>query len=231
MYLSRLILNPRNKRARRDLVDCGEMHRTVMNAFPPGIGPARSQFGVLHRVDVRSDGEVTLFVQSRQRPDWSHLPPDYLLDQPACKPVASIYAGLTAGSVLRFRLRANPTRKIDTKSDASGRRRHGRRVEFRTEAECTGWLQRKAQAGGFELLSVRLNPAVPDVTARPEGSSIRLTGTQQDGTPRPLTFAAVLFEGHLRVTDVDQFLATLEKGIGPGKAYGLGLLSVAAPSG
>jgi len=230
MYLSRLILNSRNKQARRDLADCGEMHRTVMSAFPPGSGPARAQFGVLYRVDVKTDGTVTLYVQSRERPDWSHLPPDYLLDQPACRPLASIYAGLTAGSVLRFRLRANPTRKIDTRSDASGRR-HGRRVEFRKEPECTGWLQRKAQAGGFELLSVRLNPAVPDVTARPEGSFTRLTGSRQDDAAHPLTFAAVLFEGHLRVTDAERFLATLEKGIGPGKAYGLGLLSVAPPSG
>jgi hypothetical protein len=44
------------------------------------------------------------------------------------------------------------------------------------------------------------------------------------------THLAVLFEGLLRVTDKDAFLETLTHGIGPAKAFGFGLLSVAAVS-
>ena len=45
-----------------------------------------------------------------------------------------------------------------------------------------------------------------------------------------LTFGDVLFEGRLRVTDAALFRQTLEHGIGSGKAYGFGLLSVARSS-
>jgi len=36
----------------------------------------------------------------------------------------------------------------------------------------------------------------------------------------------VLFEGHLLVTDADRLRETLRAGIGSGKAFGFGLLSV-----
>lgn len=230
MYLSRLTLNPRNRRVRRDLSDCGEMHRTVMSAFPAIGQSARSRFGVLYRVDGSTNGQVLLCVQSKERPDWSHLEPDCLLEEPAVKPVDHVYAALRAPMVARFRLRANPTRKIDTKTGADGQRRHGRRVELRTEAECLAWLHRKASSGGFAILSVEVNPQVLDVTSRSEHKTIAGKRHSRAPAPQPLTFASVLFEGHLRITDAEQFRVTLEKGIGPGKAYGFGLLSLAPPS-
>jgi CRISPR-associated protein, Cse3 family len=39
---------------------------------------------------------------------------------------------------------------------------------------------------------------------------------------------AVLFTGYLKVTDADRFRTALEHGIGSGKAFGFGLLSIAA---
>ena len=44
-----------------------------------------------------------------------------------------------------------------------------------------------------------------------------------------MSFGSVLFEGELIVTDVEAFRAALVKGIGSGKAYGFGLLSIARP--
>jgi CRISPR system Cascade subunit CasE len=50
----------------------------------------------------------------------------------------------------------------------------------------------------------------------------------RDGTAAmPLRFGAVSFEGRLEVTDLDAFRVTLRDGIGSGKAFGFGLLSVA----
>jgi len=55
----------------------------------------------------------------------------------------------------------------------------------------------------------------------------RVVGRGNNGGQR-LTFGALLFEGHLRVIDGEKFLGlSLAKGIGPGKAYGFGLLSLA----
>ena len=42
-----------------------------------------------------------------------------------------------------------------------------------------------------------------------------------------MTHLAVRFDGLLRVTDAGDFRETLICGIGPGKAYGFGLLSIA----
>lgn len=238
MYLSRLILNPRSRSVLRDLADCQELHRTVMSAFPQiqGLeGAPREKCGVLHRLEMdRHRSRITLYVQSREEPDWSQVPPGYLLDQerlenPAYKSVMDQYRALKEGAVLFFRLRANPTRKIDTKSGPDGRRRHGRRVELRNEADQIAWLRRKGERGGFELVSVRVNPAVPDVRALPESSLGMVRGIRpKSGQDRQsLTLASVLFEGHLKITDSEIFFTdSLAKGLGPGKAYGLGLLSL-----
>lgn len=42
-----------------------------------------------------------------------------------------------------------------------------------------------------------------------------------------MTVGGALFEGVLVVDNVDRFVRALESGIGPAKAYGFGLLSIA----
>jgi len=227
MHLSRLLLNPKSRAVLRDLADSQELHRTVMSAFPqankPGEG-ARERFGVLHRLELdHRRGRLVLYVQSLEPPDWSGLPPDYLLfapglENPATKSVAQAYRALKPGAVLSFRLKANPARKIDTKTRPDGLRRHGRRVELVREEDQVAWLKRQGEQGGFQVLSVRVGGMSKERSKR-RGSGVS-----------PLTLAGVLFEGHLRITDPEQLLNhSLLRGIGPGKAYGLGLLSLAPP--
>ena len=43
---------------------------------------------------------------------------------------------------------------------------------------------------------------------------------------RPVTLLAVTYEGVLQVTDAERFRAMLCQGMGRGKAYGLGLMTV-----
>jgi CRISPR system Cascade subunit CasE len=229
MYLSRLILDPQSRAVRRDLADCQELHRTVMAAFPQfqlSEGSARERLGVLHRLEVdRRRNRLVLYVQSLERPDWSHLAPDYLeehpdLENPACKPVREKYRGLNPGSVLAFRLQANPSRKVDKKNQKDGPRWHGKRVELRREEDQIAWLRRKGAQGGFDLLGVRILSQMKEQGQR----------QRQGGPNSPLILAAVVFEGHLRITDAEKFYnLSLARGIGAGKAYGLGLLSLAPP--
>src|SRR3954468_2412135 len=86
LYLSRLILNLRNQHARQDLADVHELHRTVLRAFPAAPKPdaARQHFGILFRAEPMPDRPLAarVLVQSSYRPDWSHLPPDYLTSAP-----------------------------------------------------------------------------------------------------------------------------------------------------
>ncbi len=228
MYLSRLILNPRSREVRRDLGDAQALHKTVMRALPPADGrphSARAVHGVLFRAEVDGRaGRVVLLVQSRIPPDWSVLVSGYLLEgvgeNPATKDIAQAWAAIRDGLTLRFRLRVNPTRKIETKSGPDGVRRNGRRVPLGDDASRLTWLERKSVEAGFRLAAAA--PGVPDVRVVKEA---KLAGWRQSTMSR-LTFAPVLFDGRLIVTNADRFREGLEQGIGPGKAYGFGLLSI-----
>lgn len=48
---------------------------------------------------------------------------------------------------------------------------------------------------------------------------------KKNGT-RPVTLLAVTYEGVLQVTDPEAFKALLCEGVGRGKAYGLGLMTI-----
>ena len=233
MYLSRLMLNPLSRAVQRDLADCHALHRTVMSGFLAvhGASAPRASLDVLHRLEVgHRDGRITLLVQSRVEPDWSQLPRGYLLEtggdppNPAGKRVDDRFRSLRDGSVLAFRLQANPTRKIDTRTGPDGVRRNGRRVELWREDDQIAWLRRKGEAGGFRVLCVRVRAGGTGLSMGAHG---KITGIRPDPDGRRLTLASVLFEGELVVTDADAFLETLRRGVGSGKAYGLGLLSVA----
>lgn len=236
MYLSRLLLNPIDREVQRDLADCQELHRTLLHAFPPltnGNQP-REYYGVLHRVDVQPrTGIPMVLVQSRVKPDWAFLAErsGYLLEDtdernPDHKPLESVYAQLHDGQVLAFRLRANPTRKVETKSGPDGKRRNGRREPLRTQEEQIDWLRRKGDRGGFEVLSVRASVDVPDIRVLPEVAHRVVHGNKKE---RGMTFTSLVFEGRLRITDPGLFRETLDNGIGSAKAYGFGLLSIRKP--
>ncbi|HWQ11339.1 MAG TPA: type I-E CRISPR-associated protein Cas6/Cse3/CasE [Roseiflexaceae bacterium] len=240
LYLSRLIIDTRSSAARRDLADCHQLHRRILGAFPqaPEGASAREHFGLLYRAEPfeRDPRLVRVLVQSATMPDWSRLPAGYLAPppdergNPAVRPIGGEYAQIHAGMRLIFRLRANPTRRIGADNAEQGERWRGKRVELRREEDQLAWLARKGEAGGFRLVGVEVRPEVPDARAttlekvrgrRPSGGS---------ADTMPLRFGAVLFEGRLEVTDRAAFLDTLRVGIGSGKAFGFGLLSVASAS-
>jgi CRISPR-associated protein Cas6/Cse3/CasE subtype I-E len=49
----------------------------------------------------------------------------------------------------------------------------------------------------------------------------------RDQLRRELAFIAVQFDGLLEVEDPERFMAAIHQGIGPGKGFGFGLLSLA----
>jgi CRISPR system Cascade subunit CasE len=216
---------------------------------------AREQFGVLYRVepDTRG-GAVRVLVQSQAEPDWTRLQrdlPDYLHTptdgrrNPQTKSIVAALARIAVGQELVFRLRANPTRRVHPNSTIETNdlsRWGGKRVELRTEADWLDWIERKGYAGGFELpqVTASADPISPEryleAFESPASASqlpfdvrankdLKVNGRK--GGQHRLTFGSVLFEGRLRVTDAALFRQTLEQGIGSGKAYGFGLLSIA----
>jgi len=236
MYLSRLWLNERSYPVRRDLGDCHSMHRTVMSAFPDvagAKGETRSRLGVLYRLETdRPTGNPRLYVQSLVAPDWTGLPGDYLLlgpQNPATRPVNEAYAGLQGGMRLVFTLTANPTKKVGTSTKAdrlAGKRDNGRRTPIVGVENQIEWLRAKAESRGFELLGGSKELGLPAAIVAHE---VSVRGRGQVRQEESLSLSAVVFQGVLRVTDAERFRGTLRSGIGPGKAFGMGLLTIALP--
>ena len=214
MYLSRLHLNPRSRQVQRELGSPYELHRTLMSAFPADLNGGER---LLFRVDAARDGLPLLLVQSHLPPAWTRLKPDYLLAPAESKPFA---LQLAAGQSLAFRLRANPTvkKQCDDPGSASGHK--GKRVGLYTEDEQRGWLERKLAVGGFRLLHAVAggNEMIGGKTRRDE-----------QGRRHDLNLLAVRFDGLLAVVEPEQAALTVSRGIGSGKAFGCGLLSLARP--
>lgn len=226
MYLSKVTLNGRDRRVWREMADCHELHRTLMSAFPDGLGDeARAACGLLFRPEQDRAGLTpVVLAQSTVLPDWGRLPDGFALRH-ACKPVDALWQGLTAGRQLRFRLRANPTKRLGTAGERVTDPLAGKRVHLRSEEAQLAWLARKGEGGGFRATRVQASPEVTNVQARPQDT---VQGRRRtEGRTDRLTFGAVLFDGELEVTDAGVFRATLAAGVGAGKAYGFGLLSVA----
>lgn len=206
MYLSLLMLNLRSRQVRSELASPYEMHRTIMQAFPDG--QKRDAAGVLFRLDMDArSGQPVLLVQSRVEPNWHVLKADYLAA--GVNPQVKEYdLKLRSGQTLAFRLRANPTVKRDAK-----------RCGLYKEDEQQGWLLRKGADHGFRVLQVAISHTD---TAKGE---IHRADISHD-----LTLLAVRFDGVLQVVDPVRLRDTVESGVGSGKAFGFGLLSLAKPA-
>lgn len=247
MFYSRLFLNRQSRAVKRDLADPFQMHRTIMSAFPRLSERDRrnpDSGSILWRIDHEPRSEVTmLIIQSELAPDWKPLldrHPDFVA-APLGSELPPIdtkerHLTFTAGQVLSFRLRANPTKKIKAEG-----RKNGVRIGITTEDEQLAWLQRKAnderQPSGFRIHSIVVTP---EQTAK--FSSIRSSANASNEVPtandkgsvattrearRTIAYVAVCFEGVLQVVDPNAFLQTLRTGIGTAKGFGFGLLSLA----
>jgi len=202
MHLSRLTLDPRSAQARRDLSDAYEMHRTLARAF---VADAQSQPArFLWRLEAGSNAWATpvVLVQAAVEADWSALQalPNYL-QRPVESKRLALEEWVEGGGSYRFRLLANPTVT-----------RQGKRYGLTGESEQLAWLNRQGERLGFSVESALVTAS--DV----------LLGRKDEGR---ISVQRACFEGLLQVRSLDAFSRALTAGIGPAKAFGCGLLSVA----
>ena len=207
LYLSLLTLNPRSRQAQSELRDPYQLHRTLSKAFGDSR-EAQQEARCLFRIE-ESDRGIRVLMQSHQVPVWGNLTAsaDYFASSPIVKPFNPL---VITGRVLGFRLLANPTKRLAIKTEG---KKLGDRVGLYREEEQLAWLARKAAENGFEVLTVR--------TCREEKQACQTRA-------RRATFSSVQFDGVLRVTDAASLRSALEGGIGAGKGFGFGLLSLAA---
>lgn len=186
-------------RAIRRLGDSEQMHRTVMSLFPDGLATDKEA--------ARSAGGVLYRVESP-----NHRPPR-LLVQHRC-PLRADLAGpplqqaglgpqlavLRPGIAVHFRTVLNAVRSQTAT---------GKRLAVTDEADLVGWgLERLTGAG---LGDVQLADRPKTELSRAKSA---LWTAQYDGVAT--------------VTDVERLREAVQNGVGRAKAYGCGLLSLAA---
>lgn len=231
VFLSKISLNPKSIKVRSDLADCYKMHKTVLGGFPQinektnNQKSARAYFDILYRIDESiSSNRIFLLVQSNTEPDWTFLPKKYTLENERdkgfiIKNIEGLLLKIKKNSVFRFKLRANPTQRKFNKN------KKGMRIPLVNEQDQIEWLQRKGILHGFRILS--LNQNIPNACEREE---IIYKGKKREKNDiHILSFYSIVFEGLIGVVDEEKFIVALKKGVGSGKSFGFGLITLASP--
>jgi len=206
--LTRIRLNRHNPTARRDLADAFTLHKTLMRLVPDSLGPSpRQQAGLLFRLDHDYD-DPTLLIQTAAPPDLTRLPAGYGTAQ--TRDLTRLLNNLTPGHLIRYRITANATvSRLAPEDRYPGSKKRGTITPLYGEQALAWWHRRAADDAGLHLQTAEATPARP---ARRSGKPIHVL-TRFDGT-------ATITHPHLLLT-------ALTEGIGRGKPYGAGLLTLA----
>ena len=207
MYLSRIELDLTRHRTMKALSNPQMFHGAVESAF------SGERCRRLWRLDKLND-RLYLLILSEDEPNLSDILAQFGVPNSVSetKNYAPLLDRIAAGSVWRFRLTANPT--ISKKQNSEGKR--GTVTAHCSTKYQKQWLLDRAEKNGFAL----------------EEDSFTVTQTHwmrfRKGTEggRPVTLLSVTYEGLLKVTEPDLFRNALTGGMGRGKAYGQGLLTV-----
>lgn len=186
--------------------DYYQLHRLVCMGFKDRKAAKAAR--ILYRFDLHGD-TGSLYIQSLHKPDWSRLPRSLDIRGP----VPLQLPPMNVGDELRFRLLAKPSWRVGNKKYAE----YGRRLTLKSEKARMVWLHRKARENGFRVNDVIITDRVWNDTKTVERLS--------NGNPKPLF--GTQYDGRLTVTDPQKLKQAIAYGIGPQKAYGFGLLSVA----
>ncbi|MGW2886430.1 type I-E CRISPR-associated protein Cas6/Cse3/CasE [Streptomyces griseoruber] len=216
LWLTRIIPDPRSSAARRDLAgnnSAMNLHRRLMSLYPSDTGPdPRARFGVLFRTEDTPTGPHIL-LQSTHEPDFTRLPDRYGTTH--CRPLDPLLDALKPGLTIRFRCAASPVRK----PGATTRALYNLPAAVPlTGAHADEWWTRQAQSAGLQPLTLHSHPLDTAQATRQ---------STQRGDSQRIRHHRVRFDGSAAITNPDLLRQKITEGIGRGKAFGCGLLSIA----
>jgi len=206
MYLSRVILER--------IPPPNIIHGVISVAFP-GKRSDRANEN-LWRIDCLGDSN-SLLVLSINSPTISHIIEEIGVDDNRNGTIDydPFLAQIKIGQTWRFRLCANPVKHI---SNSLGGR--GKVCALHSESDQFEWLGEQGVKHGFNVNRCFI--------ASDEWRMFG--GSRKRGTDNIVRIRAVTYDGMLTVTDPSSLCAVLKSGIGRGKAYGCGLLTIARVS-
>lgn len=245
MYLTRFRINTARAGARYLLSSPQRLHAALLAGFPGMPTDPTARPRILWRMDHAARIDVQLYLVSPDRPDLTHLveqagwPALATPDAPGweTRHYQPFLRRLAKGDRWAFRLTANPVHTI--------RRKDGeptKRTAHVSPRHQLGWLLKQQSRNGFELLP-GVQPDAEDqlhrhavvvhgrrdlsFRKRPDDSAPPTSPKDKGRGNGPVTLVTAVFSGGLEVTDPDALRNALTQGIGRGKAYGCGLLTLA----
>jgi len=210
--LTRITLNLRSRTVRTDLADALFLHKTLMRLVPDHLGDQpRRAAGLLFRLEEATD--PVLLVQTADHPDLDALPARYgSVEQ---RDLTPMHHALAPGLTVHYRITAAPVVRParTTPHPVTGDRRGRPKPLF--GADALAWWHRQAAQTGLDLHTATATPRTfhRNLRANPDKPDLRLALTRFDGTAT--------------VTDPAALRTALTAGIGRGKPYGAGLLTLA----
>ena len=213
MFLTRFEMNSARRDAKKLLGSPQAMHAAVLSSFPSTREPSAGR--VLWRVD-ESGPHTWLYIVGPHHPDLAHLVEQAgwpTIDTVRTRPYGPLLDSLEKGARWGFRLTANPTR-----STRIGDSTRSQRVGHVTAQQQTDWFLERATSWGITLPETEYGPAV--VVHNRKTWQFNRKGAR-------VTIATATFDGEFIIEDPEQVRMSLSAGIGPAKAYGCGLMTLA----
>lgn len=243
MYLTEFPLNMSRRESRRMLAAPYSLHAAIAGSFPSQ--QSGSEAGrLLWRIDREGDVSASLYIVSPDVPSlvgldeqigWPDLPPQW-----KTRDYEPLLSSISNGQVYRFRLVANPVvsrRAIRTEQGSS------KRLPHLTTLQQAAWLVGRE---AYEEVGVDLPDFIAQAdSTRAERNGFAVCRSDDDGSLQlvvsdskvvkfpqgarghTITLATVRYDGILRVTDSDSLRHAMSFGIGHGKGFGCGLLTLA----
>ncbi len=147
-----------------------------------------------------------MLVLSKDKPDFTSFCKQFSQSEDAweTKSYDKLLDSLSDGSTWKFRLTANPT----VSKSHQGNNGQGKIIACNSIEEQKEWLLRKADKHGFQV------------------NGFNITQSIWKKFENQVSFLSVTYEGILTIENVALFREALINGIGRGKAYGMGLLTI-----
>lgn len=205
--MTRIRLNPLSRKTISAMTNPNLLHGALEQARPG------ERTRLLWRIDELNEKTYLLVVSEKPINSQNIIDQfGYPGESAETRDYETMLKRITENSLWQFKLCANPVLIQSTKNSNTKR---GKVKGLNSYKERMDWLLKKQKDFGF---SVNL-----DKTGI---VSSRFLSFKKAGNNSPVSLTECVFTGILKVTDVELFRKALCEGIGKGKAYGMGLLTI-----
>lgn len=198
MYLSKLVINIRDKGVISNLKDSNYWHKNIMSLFEIGeTNSARLDYNILFR--LKFDSNFIIYVQSDIEPVF--LDKRWLIKERCMiKSLDGLINSFYNGAEINFDLLCVP---YYTDSD-------GKLRSYYSSDDKIKWFREKEFYNGFEIKYISDNKC-NDIISNIGGN-------------KNLSFNVSNLSGKLIIKDIEKFKSFYNSGVGRYKAYGVGML-------